>query len=538
LIDPEAAQAAAAPSTGRPRATTVSALFLAALRAAPGRAFLAMEQTTLTYAQAAEWSKALAGGLAARGVTRGDRVAIVSTNRPEMVVLWLACLRLGACFCPINPGFTGGQLANVVRRMTPALIVAEPATVAAVAEGMARAEISLSTVALGPVPPGWSAWRDLERPAGDPGWIDAEEGDLAAILCTSGTTGPSKAVALSHRWFTKICETTERSWSFSARDVFYSPFPLYHIDALAITVAPALYHATTAAIGVRFSVRRFWEEVRRFEATVFDFMGSTLALLWKKEPRPDDRDNPARLGWGVPFPDFAPAFEERFGCMLIDCYGSTDVGLPVCGRPGEPKPPGACGQAAEGYELAILSPAGERLSPGCSGEIAVRTDEPHALMEGYVGDPEATLRTWRGLWHHTGDRGRLDPQGYLYFEGRLSDSIRRRGENVSAQELEELVQAHPDLVEAAAIGVPSALTEDDIKVAAIARPGTGLTAPALTGWLAERLPRYMTVRYVELVDDLPRTDTQKVMKTALRARWRTPGTWDAEEARYLTEEYP
>lgn len=153
-------------------------------------------------------------------------------------------------------------------------------------------------------------------------------------------------------------------------------------------------------------------------------------------------------------------------------------------------------------------------------------------------DPETTLRTWRGLWHHTGDRDRLDPQGYLYFEGRLSDSIRRRGENVSAQELEELVQAHPGLVEAAAIGVPSELTEDDIKMAVIARPETSLAAPALAAWLAERLPRHMTVRYVELVDDLPRTDTQKVMKTALRARWRTAGTWDAEQARYLTEEDP
>jgi carnitine-CoA ligase len=538
MSDEAARVTAAARPRAHPKAATVSTLFRAALRTAPDRAFLAMEQGTLTYAQAADWSQALAGGLAARGVKRGDRVALVSTNRPEMVVLWLACLRLGACFCPVNPGFTGGQLANVFRRMTPALIVAEPAAVAAIADGMARSATAMPAVALGPAPAGWSAWHELERGAGDPGWAEAAPGDRAAILCTSGTTGPSKAVALSHRWFTKICETTERYWGFTSRDVFYSPFPLYHIDALAITVTPALYHATTAAIGVRFSVRRFWNEIRRFEATVFDFMGSTLALLWKKEPRPDDRDNPARLGWGVPFPDFAPAFEERFGCTLIDCYGSTDVGLPVCGVPGEPKPAGACGRAAEGFEVVILSPEGHRLPPGPSGEIAVRTDEPHALMEGYVGDPEATVQTWRGLWHHTGDRGRLDERGYLYFEGRLSDSIRRRGENVSAQELEELIQAHPDLVEAAAIGVPSELTEDDIKVAAIARPGAGLEAPALAGWLAERLPRYMTVRYVELVDDLPRTDTQKVMKTALRARWRTPGTWDAEQARYLPEEHP
>jgi carnitine-CoA ligase len=536
MLEPGTPLTAAAAATPRARATTVSALFRAALETAPARTFLAMEQGPLTYAQAADWSRALASGLAARGLTRGDRVAMVSTNRPEMIVLWLACLRLGACFCPLNPGFTGAQLGNLLRRMTPALIVAEPPMAAAVADGVARSQAAIPCIALGPTSPGWSAWRELERGAGDPGWVETAAGDRAAILCTSGTTGPSKAVALSHRWFTKISETTERYWGFSARDVFYSPFPLYHIDALAITVTPALYHATTAAIGVRFSVRRFWDEVRRFEATVFDFMGSTLALLWKKAPLPDDRDNPARLGWGVPLPDFAPAFEERFGCRLIDCYGSTDVGLPVCGLPGEPKPSGACGRAVAGCEVAILSPEGCRLPPGESGEIAVRTDEPHALMEGYVGDSEGTLRTWRGLWHHTGDRGRLDRDGYLYFEGRFSDSIRRRGENVSAQELEELIQAHPDLVEAAAIGVPSELTEDDIKVAAIARAGTGLAAPALAGWLAERLPRYMTVRYVELVEDLPRTDTQKVMKAALRVRWRTPGTWDAEQARYLAEE--
>ena len=538
MIDPGAPPTAVAPTTARSKAVTVSGLFLDALRAAPGRAFLAMEQGTLTYAQAADWSKALASGLAARGVGHGDRVAIVSTNRPEMIVLWLACLRLGACCCPLNPGFTGGQLAGLFRRAAPALIVAEAPTAPAIADGMARSETAIPAVALGPTPSGWSAWQDLERAGGDPGWAEAQGGDLAAILCTSGTTGPSKAVALSHRWFTKISETTERYWGFNARDVFYSPFPLYHIDALAITVTPAIYHATTTAIGVRFSVRRFWDEIRRFEATVFDFMGSTLALLWKKEPLPEDRDNPARLGWGVPLPDFAPAFEERFGCTLVDCYGSTDVGLPVCGVPGEPKPAGACGRATAGYEVAILSPEGHRLPPGRSGEIAVRTDEPHTLMEGYVGEPEATLRTWRGLWHHTGDRGRLDQHGYLYFESRLSDSIRRRGENVSAQELEELVQAHPGLVEAAAIGVPSELSEDDIKVAAIARPGAGLEAPGLARWLAERLPRYMTVRYVELVDDFPRTDTQKVMKAALRARWRTPGTWDAEQSRYLAEGEP
>jgi crotonobetaine/carnitine-CoA ligase len=514
---------------------TVSGLFRAALASAADRRFLAMEQGTLSYAQAADWSRAVASGLGAMGIGPGDRVAVLTANRPEMVVLWLACLRLGACFCPLNTGFTGGQLANLFRRLTPGVLVADPGAAAAVADGLGRSELAVPTVALGPPPAGWLGFHELERHQGDPGWAAARRGDLAAVLCTSGTTGPSKAVALSHRWFTKMCEATALHWSFGPGDVFYSPFPLYHMDALALTVAPAIYHGTTAAIAVRFSVRRFWDDVRRFQATVFDFMGSTLTLLWKREPAPGDRDHPARLGWGVPMPDFAAAFEDRFGCRLVECYGSTDTGLPVCGAVAEPRRAGACGRAVEGYELAILSPEGARRPAGQSGEIALRVEDPHTLMEGYVGDPDATLRTWRGLWHHTGDGGRLDADGYLYFEGRLTDSIRRRGENVSAQELEELVLAHPDVVEAAAIGVPSELTEEEIKVALIPRPGAGLAAPALARWLAERLPRYMTVRYVELVDDLPRTDTQKVMKTALRGQWRTPQTWDAEQARYLAE---
>jgi crotonobetaine/carnitine-CoA ligase len=414
-------------------------------------------------------------------------------------------------------------------------VVAEPAAAAAVAEGLARSERTAPAVALGPAPDGWAAWSALEGQTTYPIWAEAGRGDLAAILCTSGTTGPSKAVALSHRWFTKMCESVTRYWAFGPRDVFYTPYPLYHIDALALTVGPAIYHATAAAVGARFSVRRFWDEVRRFEATVFDFMGSTLTLLWKRTPAPDDRDHRVRLAWGVPMPEFAAAFEQRFGLLLVDGYGSTDAGLPVFNVPGQREPAGACGRVVDGYELAILDPDGRPLPSGESGEIAVRVDDPHTIMEGYVGDPEGTLRTWRGLWHHTGDRGRLDAEGYLYFESRLTDSIRRRGENVSAQELEELVLAHPDVVEACAIGVPSELTEEDIKVLAIPRSGTGLEAGALAGWLAGHLPRYMTVRYVELVDDLPRTDTQKVMKATLRGRWRTPGTWDAEEARFLAE---
>jgi crotonobetaine/carnitine-CoA ligase len=517
-------------------ADTLPALFRRSARERPTTVFVATERVALTFRDAETWSAAVASGLLQRGVRPRDVVAFVSTNRVEMVVVWLACLRIGARFCPLNTGFTRQQLTSLFERVRPSAMVAEAPLVGTVDGAAASLDLAVPRFVLdGDAPVGWSRWGVLEA-TGDPGWASSQRGDVAAVLCTSGTTGASKAVALSHRWFTALCEGTERYWGFRSSDVLYCPFPLYHMDALAMTVAPAMYLGTTAAIGTRFSVRAFWDEVRRFGATVFDFMGSTLTLLWRQNPSPDDADTPARLGWGVPLPDFQPSFEERFGCTLIDCYGATDFGIPVYGIPGEPKPSGSCGKAVEGYEVAILDEEGLPVPAGSLGEICVRPVDPHTIAEGYLGDPEATLATWRGLWHHTGDLGRLDKDGYLLFEGRLTDSIRRRGENVSIQELETLAVDHPDVAEIAAIGVPSDLTEEDIKVVAVTREGTCLDPAALGAWLADRLPRFMRVRYVEVVEDVPRTETQKVRKVELRSNWRTSTTWDIESQRFLDAE--
>jgi crotonobetaine/carnitine-CoA ligase len=522
--------------TGSPSPDTLGGLFAAAAATAPSRAFLRTRRGSVSYAAMAEWSAAVAGGLRDCGVAAGDHVVVAATNRPEVVAAWLACLRVGACFTPVSPEVPSRHLADLCGLVRPAAVVAEadraPEVAAAVEGGGAPRPVvvALAGRACAGVDRRWS---DLERSGRGEGWHPADPSDRAAVMSTSGTTGASKAVALSHRWFTKICETTERYWGFAPTDRFYCPLPLHHMDGLAMTVVPAMYHRTTAAIGERFSVRGFWDEVRAFDATVFDFLGSTLTLLWKQLPRPDDADNPARLGWGVPLPAFQQAFEERFGCVLVDCYGSTDVGIPVYGQPGVPKPPGSCGRAVEGYDVAILDERGRRVPPGVVGEIAVRPDDPDTILQEYVGRPVDTLETWRGLWHHTGDLGRLDTEGHLYFEGRRTDSIRRRGENISAQELEALVLAHEQVEDVAAVAVPSELTEDDVKLVVACRSGASTTEPELAAWLGRTLPRAMTVRYVEIVADLPRTSTGKVAKAELRERWRTAATWDAEAAAFL-----
>ena len=254
-------------------------------------------------------------------------------------------------------------------------------------------------------------------------------------------------------------------------DVLYCPFPMFHIDATVLTVVPAMLLATTAAIGDRFSASGFWDEVRRAGATVFDFMGATLTMLHKRPPSNDDGDNPARLGWGVPVPEFAADFEQRFGVQLVELYGSTDAGVPMYHPVDEPRRQGSCGRPIAQYDVRLFDELGAEVGIDDVGEIVIRPNEPSLMSDGYYGMPATSLESRRDLWFHTGDLARRDADGYFYFVGRRTDSIRRRGENISAFEVEEVVKLHPSVLDAAAFGVPSELTEDDVMVAVVVRPG-------------------------------------------------------------------
>ena len=298
-----------------------------------------------------------------------------------------------------------------------------------------------------------------------------------------------------------------------------------------LTVGPALVLGTTAAIGERFSTSGFWDEIRRVGATVFDFMGATLTMLHKQPPSPSDGDNPVRLGWGVPVPEFADEFERRFGLQLVELYGSTDVGVPIYHPVDRPRRPGSCGVAVDAYDLALVDGDGVPVPDGEAGELVVRPREPSLIADGYFGMPEATLRSRRNLWFHTGDLLRRDADGYYSFVGRTSDSIRRRGENISAFEVEEVVKLHPGVLDAAAYGVPSEFTEDDVMVAVVPRPGHGLDPADLAAFCAGRLARHMVPRYVDVVADLPRTPTEKIRKDVLRDRGVTATAWDGDQPR-------
>lgn len=321
--------------------------------------------------------------------------------------------------------------------------------------------------------------------------------------------------------------------------MLYCPFPLFHIDAATLTVAAALAVGATAAIGKRFSASGFWQEVRAFDATVFNFMGATLSILWKRPPAADDRTHRVRLAWGVPMPSWQDGWRERFGFPLFQVYGLTDAGVPVYDPIDGTRRRGSCGRVIDQFDVMIAplpaeQPGTDALDSGI-GEILVRGREPGLTMTGYHGMPEATATTIDGDgWVHTGDRGSMDGDGYLTFHGRLSEAIRRRGENISAYEVEQLIDSHPAVLESSAIGLPSELTEEDVKVCVVLKPGTELTAGQLHDYCREHAAAFMIPRYIEFMDSLPKTPTEKVEKFRLRQAGVTPATWDADAHRART----
>lgn len=471
------------------------------------RPFLVMaDGVRMTFAEFNAQVNRVAHGLRASGIEQGDRVAIMLRNSPEFLFLSYALKKMGAVEVAINTEFRGAGLVHTLNLTEPALLVTEDEFLEPIdavrpeLAGVDRIVTGLDSLVA----------EDASNPE-----RDVADTDLAAVLFTSGTTGPSKGCMLSHRYALRQGEFVAHRLRLHRDDCLYCPFPLYHVDAAYLTVVPALILGARAALGRRFSASRFWDEVRDFDATVFDFMGATLSILWKAEARPDDADNPVRLAWGVPMPSWRRAFEERFGLTLVHAYGLTDGGMPTWEDFEAGEPEFSCGKAAHPYDVRIFDDAGDEVPPGEVGEIVIRPLEPDVIMKGYWGMPEASLEAFRDLWFHTGDYGRMDADGHLFFEGRKKDAIRRRGENISAYEIEEVVMSHSAIAEAVAVGVPSELTEEDVKVYVVLKPGERMDAEELREFCRGRMAKFMVPEYVEFIDEIPKTPTGKPEKYKL-----------------------
>ena len=496
--------------------------------------FLRMTGLDLTYGEFNAQANRVGHGLSELGIFAGQQVSIMLPNSLEFMQAWFGLSKIGAVEAPVNTAFRGPGLAHMLNlTASPYLIVDETYLEAIESIADTLTDLKLLIIrgdadAAAARFPQWEArpFEVLMSDRDDNPGVPLRASDLAMTLFTSGTTGRSKACLLSHNYPVRQGELMADNYRFTPDDVLYCSYPLFHVDAAVFTVAPAIIRGATAALGERFSVSRFWSEVRAFEATVFDFMGATLTMLWKQPEQPDDADNPVRLGWGVPMPEFADQFEERFALKLIENYGLTDAGVVIFHPYDEPRRPGSCGKAVHPYDVRIFSDEDEELPDGEVGEIVIRPLEPSLIMDGYYKMPEATVATMRNLWFHTGDLAYRDEDGFFFFVGRKKEVIRRRGENISAFEIEEIVSAHPTVLECAAIGIPSELTDEDVKLCVVLRPGMSLTPEKLIEFCSDKMAKFMLPRYVEFLDDLPKTPTQKIEKYRLKEAGVTPATWD------------
>ncbi|MBP9905991.1 MAG: AMP-binding protein [Rhodoferax sp.] len=499
----------------------------------PERPFIRMMGGEWTYGQVDAETDRVAAGLHAQGVRRGQHVSLMLPNCIEFAVLWFALAKLGAVAAPVNTSFRGQVLANALNLVESRLIVVHVSLVEALREVAATLANIETTVLVGvDTTANGLSFDSLRAVAPNAETLpqpDIHFSELCLLLYTSGTTGRSKAAMISHRFVLAQAQLTILGLGLRADDVLYCPYPMFHLDAAVMTIAPALLLRGVAAIGEKFSVSRYWQEMRELKATVFDFMGATITMLWKQAPSPQDRNHHARLGWGVPLPAWAAEFESRFGCQLVELYGLTEAGSMIFTPQDEPRRPGSCGKPIGPFDVALLDADGFEVPVGEPGELVIRPLEPDLIMQGYYAMPQETLLAFRNLWFHTGDVLKRDADGFLYFVGRRKDIVRRRGENISAAEVEMVIETHPDVLECAVMGVPSEMTEEEVMACVVLRPNAVLAPAELLDFCASRMARFMLPRYLRWMAQLPKTPTDKVEKFRLQQEFQSAEKWDSEK---------
>jgi crotonobetaine/carnitine-CoA ligase len=356
--------------------------------------------------------------------------------------------------------------------------------------------------------------------------------DPQYIMYTSGTTGPSKGVISPHSQAHGVGRSLAQNYGYRPDDVLYTCLPLFHGNALWYSAYAALWADCTLAVSPRFSAGSFWDEIRATGATQFNSLGAMTNILLRAPASPRDREHRVRQAMIVPLSrETYREVSERFGVQVTSLYAMTETFAVTMFTPDDPESKGASAGRPRGLsEIQIVSDEDDPLPTDEVGEICVRPCEPGIMMSGYYKMPEATVRDTRNLWLHTGDRGRLDEDGYLYFVDRKKEAIRRRGENISAYEVEMLVAKHPCVLEVAAVPVASELSEDEVMIYVVCRDGHKVSEEELVRFANRNMAHFMVPRFVHFIDALPKTASEKIEKYKLKtwAEQNRASLWDRE----------
>ena len=487
-----------------------------------------------SYAEVHRRVKLLAGSLASLGVGKGDPVLLWLPNGLEIVESWLACAMLGAWEVPLSVFLRGDFLRHIIADSTAQTMIAD-ASLLPYLDRIELPEALRRVVVVGGQPARAPHGLEIlflddlkQRPSDFDGPVSCRVSDPASIFYTSGTTGPAKGVVMPYGMIEVASRNYLAAIGADDTDTFFCCMPLFHANAQIFQVAAPLMAGARVSIWPEFSASRWLDQVRAVGATVTNTLGVMAEFIYRQPRRADDADNPLRIVQTIPSPEaIVVDFERRFGVTCIDAYGLTDAGMAAYRRWDEPLVPGSAGRPIDDYDIIIADPeTDEPLPAGAVGEILIRPKVPFGFPLGYWRRPEATVAAWRNLWLHTGDAGRFDESGLLYFCDRLKDAIRVKGENISSTEIEAVLLSHPQVQECAAVGVPSEHGDQDILALLVVEGSRPFDFAALVRHCEGRMPYYAVPRYFDVLESLPMTGTQKVQKAVLRDRGVIASTWD------------
>jgi len=497
-----------------------------------------------SYAEVHRSAMKMAAKLHYLGVRPQDKVLIMLTNGLEAIHGWFGSNLLNAVDVSINTGFRGKSLEHAVN-LSGAKVMLTSSSYIKVIEQSAGNLPGLEFVVLiddGPLESSaltQAGIRVLRYLTLDDSNLSSSEylvnpWDVGSVIYTSGTSGPAKGVQMPQGQITLLAKLSAAKMALCAQDIFFCFYPLYHMAGKFMSVLATLSVGGKLVLDAGFSPELWLERIRTYGATVTAAHGPMLEMVFALPPTPSDRDHKLRLIRTSPFPKrIATEFEARFKVKGLENWGMTEIGVPCWTPLDEPLRVGSCGRIdKDWYEFAVVDPVTDAvLSTGQVGEFVVRPKQPWTVTLGYLGMPEMTVETWRNLWFHTGDCGRIDAEGYVYFIDRAKERIRRRAENISASDIESAALCHHCVADAAAVGVPSEFeSDDDIKLCVVPRPNATLTPETLLRFLVQQLPHYMVPRYVQFFDKLPRTATGKLQRTTLKLVAADDEIWDRKSA--------
>lgn len=506
------------------------------------QAFLDFGGEQFTYRQMWDRAAGYAAGLSKAGLKPDQTVVTMLDNNVDAVALWFGANLVGGIWVPVNTALKGTFLSHVVADSDTAVLVCESDFLDRI-----RAEISnlprlqrilvrgpygvdrIGTVSVEPL-------EDYLLDGSEDVQVDRTSRDTALIIYTGGTTGPSKGCVISNGYVFNAAYAFIQQCGRTHGELNWSPLPIYHFNLVSCTIVGTMTLRCRASIAARFSVSGFWPEMQRTGARVVNLLGSMGSLIARMDDTPEMASchGQIRVVHGAPFPtELQQAWRTRFGVHLVggNSYGLTECFPLTTLAAGGAAPAGSSGQAnIEDFDVRLFDDYDREVPPGEVGEVVCRPRRPGVMFTGYFRRPEALAASTGNLWFHTGDLGRFDEQGFFYFADRKKDYLRRRGENISSQEVERVILGHPEVAEVAVHAVESDLTEDDLKVTAVLTSGAELSEVVLFEWLKERVPYFALPTFIEFRDALPVSAVGRVHKYQLREEGRTGTTWNRDDA--------